>query len=187
MENEQQTIDQKKCDCGSCWKCRGFFGSKLNTALLLVLIILMVIAIRIMIENKEIYLPIINREQTEFSQKEKMTWVNSPSDFGTIVSYPSEWQITPQYYSSPAQQAEGKNYLVGYTFSLPTGGTIVWGGAQGGCASTEFAVFKYGISTLACVKGYRAQAGPSAGTESWGGDVSANDQKLFAEFVVKNQ
>lgn len=59
MENEQQKIDQKKCDCGSCWKCRGFFGSKLNTVLLLVLIVLMVIAIRIMMKNPDLYtLPI---------------------------------------------------------------------------------------------------------------------------------
>lgn len=36
-----------------------FFGSKLNTVLLLVLIILMVAAIRIMLENKETYLPIV--------------------------------------------------------------------------------------------------------------------------------
>jgi hypothetical protein len=36
-----------------------FFGSKLNTVLLLVLIILMVIAIRIMLQNKETYVPIM--------------------------------------------------------------------------------------------------------------------------------
>lgn len=36
-----------------------FFGSKLNTVLLLVLIILMVIALRIMYQNKETYLPIM--------------------------------------------------------------------------------------------------------------------------------
>jgi hypothetical protein len=49
MENEQRKY----------W----FFGSKLNTALLLILIILMVIAIRIMLQNKEIYLPVINQTQ----------------------------------------------------------------------------------------------------------------------------
>ncbi|MFA5933760.1 MAG: Gmad2 immunoglobulin-like domain-containing protein [Candidatus Paceibacterota bacterium] len=34
-----------------------YFGSKLNTALLLVLIILMIIAIRVMLQNKETYIP----------------------------------------------------------------------------------------------------------------------------------
>ncbi|MDQ5930888.1 MAG: hypothetical protein QG674_52 [Patescibacteria group bacterium] len=59
MENEQQTINQKKCECGSCWKCRGFFGSKLNTVLLLVLIVLMVVAIKIMMKTPDVYsLPI---------------------------------------------------------------------------------------------------------------------------------
>ncbi|MCX6757721.1 MAG: hypothetical protein NTZ44_02465 [Candidatus Nomurabacteria bacterium] len=36
-----------------------FFGSKLNTALLLILIVLTVIAIKIMLQNKEVYLPFI--------------------------------------------------------------------------------------------------------------------------------
>ncbi len=45
-----------------------FFGSKLNTALLLVLIILMVIAIRFMLQNKETYLPIIKKETNQEEQ-----------------------------------------------------------------------------------------------------------------------
>lgn len=36
-----------------------FFGSKLNTALLLVLIVLIVIAIKIMLRNEAMYLPFI--------------------------------------------------------------------------------------------------------------------------------
>lgn len=40
-----------------------FFGSKLNTVLLFILIILMVFAIRIMLQNKELYFPILNQEQ----------------------------------------------------------------------------------------------------------------------------
>lgn len=34
-----------------------FFGSKLNTALLLILIILMIIAIHIMLQNQTLYFP----------------------------------------------------------------------------------------------------------------------------------
>ncbi len=40
-----------------------FFGSKLNTVLLLVLIILMIFAIRIMLQNKETYLPGLGQTQ----------------------------------------------------------------------------------------------------------------------------
>ena len=40
-----------------------FFGSKLNSILLLVLIILMVIAIRIMLQNKETYLPFLQDKE----------------------------------------------------------------------------------------------------------------------------
>ncbi len=39
-----------------------FFGSKLNTVLLLVLIILMVIAIKMMLQNKETYLPFLEKK-----------------------------------------------------------------------------------------------------------------------------
>jgi|GEM_PF-6108816 len=39
-----------------------FFGSKLNTALLLILIILMVIALQVMFQNKEAYLPILDTQ-----------------------------------------------------------------------------------------------------------------------------
>lgn len=40
-----------------------FFGSILNSILLLVLIILMIIAIRLMLQNKEIYFPVTNNGQ----------------------------------------------------------------------------------------------------------------------------
>lgn len=169
MENEQRKY----------W----FFGSKLNTALLLVLIILMVIAIRVMLQNKETYLPAVMQNSVELEQKEKITWINSPSDFDAIVSYPSNWQITPQRYASPASQVYGKDYLVGYTFTLPSGTMIIWGGAQGGCSSTEFGEFKYGVSTLTCLKGYRTSIGMSSAREV----VSQSDLKLFGDFIVKNK
>ena len=44
-----------------------FFGSKLNTVLLLVLIILMIVALKIMWLNQSTYLPFLNDKQTETS------------------------------------------------------------------------------------------------------------------------
>ena len=52
-----------------------FFGSKLNTVLLLILIILMVIALRWMSQNKETYFPVrqeIKSEQVNSKQKSQM-------------------------------------------------------------------------------------------------------------------
>ncbi len=40
--------------------CSKFYGSKLNTVLLLVLIILMIFALRIMLKDKANYLPFLN-------------------------------------------------------------------------------------------------------------------------------
>ena len=63
MENEQRKY----------W----FFGSKLNTALLLVLIVLMVIALRWMYKNKEMYLPTGNQESLVTQVKgETYTYTN---------------------------------------------------------------------------------------------------------------
>ncbi|MFA6393220.1 MAG: Gmad2 immunoglobulin-like domain-containing protein [Candidatus Paceibacterota bacterium] len=44
-----------------------FFGSKLNSVLLLVLIILMIFAIRIMLQNKETYLPFIYQNDEKYA------------------------------------------------------------------------------------------------------------------------
>lgn len=160
-----------------------FFGSKLNTALLLVLIVLMVIALRWMSQNKEVYMPVGTQEPVELKQEEKISWSNSPSEFGTVILYPSNWQITPQYYSSPAEQAEGREYLVGYGFMLPSGAMVFWGGAQGGCSDSEFGEFKYGSSSLTCLKGYRLSIGKASARES----LSPDDLKLFGDFVVRNK
>lgn len=47
-----------------------FFGSKLNTALLSILIILMIIALRFMYHNKATYLPAINEKEVSSSMME---------------------------------------------------------------------------------------------------------------------
>ena len=70
-----------------------FFGSKLNTALLLILIILMVIALRFMYQNKETYLPIIDQK-------------NTPKEIQQV----SENQTTKEY----------KNDQLGFSFEYPS-------------------------------------------------------------------
>ena len=82
-----------------------FFGSKLNSVLLLVLIILMVFALRIMLKDKETYLPNLNnsielneessQSNTNFSKEDSIKDVNdvqvntSPSEVSMEAE--SEW------------------------------------------------------------------------------------------------
>ncbi len=47
-----------------------FFGSKLNTGLLLVLIVLMILAIHIMLQNKETYFPGLGDSQVEDNEND---------------------------------------------------------------------------------------------------------------------
>ncbi len=191
-----------------------FFGSKLNTVLLAILIILMIIALRWMHQNKELYQSAsLNKTQnTGFydslsSEDSKVfedasipnpspsemlgsdgksleiKWVSSPSNFGAIVLYPSNWRIMPNYYGSAAMQAQGKEELVGYDFTLLSGSMVIWGGAQAGCNGDEFGEFKYGVSSTTCVKGLRTSIGRASARES----VSLSDLKTFGDFVLKNQ
>ncbi len=93
MENEQRKY----------W----FFGSKLNTVLLVVLIVLMVIAIRIMLQNKEKYLPILTSEQVQSTVKTKLnTGANVsttlPKYMGTMASgagWPPVIKVSTNTYS----------------------------------------------------------------------------------------
>lgn len=54
-------------------KNTGFFGSKLNTALLLILIVLMITAIHIMLQNKEMYFPVFSEQTTRDAQTDQST------------------------------------------------------------------------------------------------------------------
>ncbi len=61
-----------------------FFGSKLNTVLLLVLIILMVVAIKIMLQNKETYFPFL-KEEPQQSEKTVSPQISGNKD--NLVSF----------------------------------------------------------------------------------------------------
>lgn len=78
-----------------------FFGSKLNTALLLILIVLMVIALRWMRQNKEIYFPVRNQQQTSNSLSVESFDINQKveTDFG-FITIPKGWKVTQGCYKS---------------------------------------------------------------------------------------
>jgi hypothetical protein len=125
MENEQQTIDQKKCDCGSCWKCRGFFGSKLNTVLLLILIVLMVIAIRIMLQNKEVYFPGIqsSKETLQFGEdKETIEYNKKLNSVYTYTNHGFSIELPKDFIPKEEQSEGGPSTII----SLPSNTSIVY-------------------------------------------------------------
>lgn len=88
MEQEQ---------CKKYW----FFGSKLNTVLLLVLIILMVIALKWMYQNKEIYLPMRDHQQLNNRVSVESFEINQKvkTDFG-LITIPNGWKATQGCYKS---------------------------------------------------------------------------------------
>lgn len=63
-----------------------FFGSKLNTVLLLILIVLMVFALRIMLKDKEIYFPNLNNS----IDKDYKINTEEKNDYQSNVTSPSE-------------------------------------------------------------------------------------------------
>ena len=106
-----------------------FFGSKLNTVLLLTLIILMFIAIYFMFQNKKIYLPeLVNTNQI----------IKTNFDFEIANRYGYELTIYKNYKDSIS---------------------INWGGRQSVCAGTDYKAFVYGVSTETCLRGLRAELG----------------------------
>ncbi|GEM_PF-2400444 len=125
--------------------------------------------------------PINSSIPPQSSTEQSVTYVPSPSNFGTVVSYNSKWSITPQYYGSAAMEAEGKSQLVGYMFTLPDGALLTWGGNQSACSSSEPG---FNVSSgRACVKGLTATIGHASARAS----LSTADLNAFGDFVVKNQ
>lgn len=108
-------------------------------------------------------------------------WVSTNTN-GWIVKYNSEWTATPQYYGSPAEEAQGKKEMVGYQFIFPDGSVIDYGGPQSSCTQSELGVFKYGVSTQACVSGVRADLV----LQNVRNVLPQADMNSFGDFVLKN-
>lgn len=161
-------------------------SSKINRILSIVTILLLVAIILILLNMKKVedgkndYVT----NQTKVIQDRDVKWIPSPSsEFGSVVLYPSDWQIMPINYASAAQQVRGEEYIVGYGFTLPSGSIITWGGPQAGCNDNEFGEFKYNVSSLTCLKGSSVSIGRVSAREV----LSSSDLKLFGDFILKNR
>lgn len=108
--------------------------------------------------------------------------VFTPGEAWTIVkignvniSYPPSWTSVPISTVGPnSSQA----VVVGYTFNIPGGFTITWGGSQSSCTSGQFGSFQYGVSTKACVKNLAVQLNGENLTD----EAKAN----FGELIQRN-
>lgn len=65
------------------------------------------------------------------------------------IFYPPIWNYTPITAVTPNSS---QTTTVGYTFNLPGGFNVTWGGPQSSCSSGQFGSFQYGVSTKVCVK-----------------------------------
>ncbi len=166
-------------------------NSKLNTVLLFVLIILVAFCAWMLLSKEkesEIKIPIteVNDNQNNGEETEESSntmWVKS-SRFGIL--YPSSFDVYEGVYLNPTQQSQGALESEGLPEARFSKDRIVisWGGAQSSCIDSEFGVFEYGISQVACVKSMRAQIGVANVRDS---AITKEEVKLFGDFVLKNK
>lgn len=93
----------------------------------------------------------------------------------TDIFYPSSWTPTTINYSA---QGVTPPPIVGYTFKLPNGLSVVYGGPQSSCTTGSFGAFQYGVSTKTCLK--------NVTVEVLGGTISSEDKNAFGEFIQRN-
>lgn len=99
---------------------------------------------------------------------------------GELWSTVSSGGITLYYMSGWTASAQSSGtQVVGYTFTLPGGASIGWGGAQSTCTASATPAFQYGVSTQACVKGKTAVIS--------GQNPSVDAKLSFGDFVGKNK
>ena len=103
-----------------------FFGSKLNTVLLLILIVLMVFALRIMLKDKEIYFPNLNNsidKDYKINTEEKNDYqsnVTSPSEVSMEAE--SKWASSGENEMPPGWAIQR---LLPKVFKISTGPEII--------------------------------------------------------------
>lgn len=102
------------------------------------------------------------------------SWTNVK--IGNInISYPPSWTSVPISVVSPNSS---QTTIVGYTFSIPGGFEITWGGSQSSCTSNQFGSFQYGVSTKACVKNLTVQLN--------GENLTPEAKANFGELIQRN-
>jgi hypothetical protein len=176
-------------------------NSKLNTILLVIIIILLAIGIYFVAikrnkiptnTNVNVEMPTVQNTNQDLNQNSPQTQppsqtLRTSQKFG--LKYPRTMIISENYYLSPVQEGQGVPENRGTaqaTLTAPgTNLMIAWGGPQSSCMpdGNEFGAFQYGVSTIVCVRGMRAQAG----VENVRFTLIQSEKDLFGDFVKANQ
>lgn len=124
---------------------------------------------------------------TGWTQNNTTSWTKS-TKFG--LYYPANFAAPTEYYRARTEIVYTPSPITAPELSLvfPDGRAgITWGGYLGNdkatCTATNFETFEYGVSSGACIKGYRASIGHFSARDT----VSAEELKIFGDFVLKNQ
>jgi hypothetical protein len=92
------------------------------------------------------------------------------------IFYPSTWTSVA---IAGAASGSAQPPTVGYTFTLPSGVSISWGGPQSVCSSSSYPAFQYGVSTITCIRNTTVQIN---------GSTPAPEIKIaFGDFIQKNK
>lgn len=107
MENEQNQPIKEKCDCGQCSECRGFFGTKTNGIFLLILIVLMVIAIIIMLGDKEKYFGVAENTVSDTDSGYRKVVIDSVTfSYPKLLTMSKEGELVRFSHSIPYEHAD---------------------------------------------------------------------------------
>ena len=115
-------------------------------------------------------------------------WLKSPK-FG--LYYQSNLNIIEYYRTKIGEivyePQAGTSPEFSATFGPDQDAVITWGGTSDHdkrtCTSDEFGKFNYGVSGQTCLKGYKTWVAHFSARRT----VSADDLKIFGDFVLKNQ
>jgi len=135
-------------------------------------------------------------EEEKVNEIEDKNWIESP-EFG--LYYDTDYfaesneyyrvvdKENPEYLKPVFEAGDGNVPVFQLVFD---GGLVqitwgdVWKGGYmpGTCVDSDFDSFEYGVSTEACVKGYRAWLSNASA-----GGVAEDEIKIFGDFVLKNK
>lgn len=121
MENEQQQTKKY-------W----FFGSKLNTALLLILIIFMVVALKWMFENKQVYMHVITKQYNDTPTDVRDSYMSDYKDTDNSINIAFFRSLIKEWPDSVVFECNllDKKYFAFHFDKVQNGSHLLGGGTE---------------------------------------------------------
>ncbi len=167
----------------------------INTILLILIFIVLSIGVYLFMGNKKVGDSEPLGQIPEIENPNSVVWVKSEK-FG--LYFPANFNAPNEFYRvSGLGEDRGKIVYEPSTDTVPVfslvfadgDAVITWGDVwkggyiPGTCTQSEFGPFEYGVSSVACVNGYRTWVAHFSARDS----ISKDDLKIFGDFVMKNQ